>query len=59
MIRTLFPRPTAKVDLHVVGLFTVTDPEDPAWFDDVPYARAAIGGTDDAPDRLRERAIRP
>ncbi len=49
LIRTLFPRPTAEVDLHVVGLFTVNDPGDPAWFDDVPYARAAIGGTDDAP----------
>ncbi len=49
MIRTLFPRPTARVEFHLVGLFTVDDPEDAAWFDDIPYARAAIGGTDDAP----------
>jgi putative ABC transport system permease protein len=49
MIRTLFPRPTARVDFQVVGLFTVDDPGDVAWFDDIPYARAAIGGTADAP----------
>ncbi len=49
LLRLIFPRPTARVDLHVVGLFTVDDPDDPAWFDDLPYARAAIGGTVDAP----------
>jgi putative ABC transport system permease protein len=49
MLRLLFPRPTARVDLHVVGLFTVDEPADPAWFDDVAYARAAIGGTDEVP----------
>jgi putative ABC transport system permease protein len=49
MLRLMFPRPMAQVDLLVVGLFTVDEPDDPAWFDDVPYARAAIGGTDEAP----------
>ena len=49
MIRTFFPQPSADVELEVVGLFDVTDPADPAWFDDPAYDQAAIGGTADAP----------
>ena len=49
MIRTFFPQPSADVELEVVGLFDVTDPADPAWFDDPAYDQAAIGGTAEAP----------
>lgn len=49
MLRTFFPRPEAAAEFEVVGLFGVTDPDDPAWFDDPTYARAAIGGSVDAP----------
>jgi putative ABC transport system permease protein len=47
LVRLLFPRPTADVELQVVGLFSVTDPDDPAWFDDLAYARPGIGGSQD------------
>jgi putative ABC transport system permease protein len=49
MVRTFFPRPTADVEFEVVGLFDVTDPHDPAWFDDPAYDQAAIGGTLEMP----------
>ncbi|HEY7701536.1 MAG TPA: FtsX-like permease family protein [Candidatus Limnocylindrales bacterium] len=49
MVQPLFPRPTADVVLEVVGLFDVTDPRDPAWFDDPAYSVAEVGGSDDAP----------
>ena len=47
LVRLLFPRPTADVELQVVGLFSVTNPDDPAWFDDLAYARPGIGGSQD------------
>ncbi len=59
MIRRLFPRPTATIELAVVGLFTVTDPDDPAWLDDPAFARAAVGGTEDAPVAFANALIAP
>jgi putative ABC transport system permease protein len=49
LIRLVFPRPTGTVELHVVGRFSVLDPADPAWFDDLTYARPGIGGSEEAP----------
>jgi putative ABC transport system permease protein len=42
LLRALYPRPTTEIELALVGLFTVVDPDDPAWFDDPAYARPAI-----------------
>ena len=49
LVRLLFPRPTADIELQVVGLFSVTDADDPAWFDDLAYARPGIGGSEEVP----------
>ena len=49
LVRLLFPRPTADIELEVVGLFSVTDADDPAWFDDLAYARPGIGGSEEVP----------
>src|SRR5919109_2049045 len=49
LIRLIFPRPTADVELEVVGLFSVADPDHPAWFDDLAYARPGIGGSEEVP----------
>lgn len=49
LVRLLFPRPTADIELEIVGLFSVRDVDDPAWFDDLAYARPGIGGSEEVP----------
>ncbi|HET7168083.1 MAG TPA: FtsX-like permease family protein [Candidatus Limnocylindrales bacterium] len=49
MLRNVFPRPVAPVELALVGLFTARDPAAEFWFDDTVALRPTIGGTDDAP----------
>ncbi len=49
MLRNVFPKPVAAVELEVVGTFTLRDPEADYWFDESAVARPAIGGSDDTP----------
>jgi putative ABC transport system permease protein len=49
LLRNVFPRPVTPVEIDVVGLYTLHDASDPAWFDERGIDDATIGGTADAP----------
>ena len=59
LIRLVFPRPTADVELHVVGRYSVVDPADPAWFGDLTYDHPGIGGSVEVPIAFATALIAP
>lgn len=54
LLQRTFPRPTTAVELEVVGLLRVRDPDAPYWNDDHRLQQAAIAGTEDNPIALTQ-----
>ena len=59
MLQRQFPRPTTAVELVVVGILRVRDPEAPYWNDDHRLEQAAIAGTDDNPIAQTQAVFAP
>jgi putative ABC transport system permease protein len=59
MLRRVFPRPTTPVEIEVVGLFDVRDPDASAWYGETRVAQAAIGGTEERPVAFATAVVAP
>lgn len=49
LLREVFPRPTTRLEIEIVGQFTVRDPGARLWNDDRGLGEITVGGTEENP----------